>query len=294
MRNQLKVREIQKENSEQNLQSLLFENRTQIENALPKHVTVARLLSVAMIEVRKNPRLLECTRASFVGAMLNIANLGLEPGSARGLSYLIPYRNKETKTYEVNVIIGYKGMIELAYRSPRVLAIEVNAVFEKDKFKFEKGLKPILKHVPHPDGEGDQLTHAYVVVTLAGGVKVFDVMTRREVDDARARSPSPSDGPWVTDFPAMAMKSVVRRFFKYMPASAELATAITFDEAGERGEQFNTRYGEEITGIEPEEKASLNDKFDEDFADEIPPDDFDQAASENEPAQRSFGGFITR
>ncbi|MCI4427735.1 MAG: recombinase RecT [Burkholderiales bacterium] len=51
----------------------------------------------------------------------------------------------------------------------------------------------------------------------------------------RAQSRAGSSGPWVTHFEAMALKTVVRRLFKWLPISVELATAIEADERAEIG-----------------------------------------------------------
>ncbi len=51
-------------------------------------------------------------------------------------------------------------------------------------------------------------------------------MTKPEIDAIRKRSRASGSGPWVTDYAEMARKTVVRRLFKYLPASPEIATAF--------------------------------------------------------------------
>lgn len=221
------------------LQALLEISKKQIEAALPKHLTPDRLLRIAMTEARKNPMLLDCTQSSFIGAIIQTAQLGLEPGGALGHSYLVPFKNKRAGTQEVQLIVGYRGMMELAYRSPKVSHVMARAVYEGDKFEYRYGMDEKLDHKPDPDATGKDITHVYAIVFLKEGGKIFDVMERKEINAARSRSKSQDSGPWETDFEAMAKKSVVRRMFKFMPVSIELQQAVGIDEAGDRGEQDN-------------------------------------------------------
>lgn len=221
------------------MRSLLEKHKDQFAVALPKNLPVDRLLRIVMTEVRKNPDLLDCTQASLLGAIIQTAQLGLEPGSHLGHAYLVPFNNKKAGIREVQLIVGYKGMINLAYRSPLVDKVVARAVYDTDKFAYQYGLDEKLEHVPDPLAAGDRLTHVYIVVTLKSGGKLFDVMTEREVEAARKRSPSGDSGPWKTDYEAMAMKSVVRKFSKYTPLSIEMQLAANYDDAGDRGDQNN-------------------------------------------------------
>jgi recombination protein RecT len=229
-----------------NLQALLEVSKKQIEAALPKHLTPERLLRIAMTEARKNPALLECTQASFIGAIIQTAQLGLEPGGALGHSYLVPFKNKNAGTREVQLIVGYRGMMDLAYRSPKVSHVIARAVYKGDKFVYQYGFDERLDHNPDPLAEGKELTHVYAIVFLKEGGKIFEVMEVKEIEAARKRSKSADSGPWDTDYEAMAKKSVVRKLFKYMPVSIELQTAVGIDEAGERGDQKNGDFIETV------------------------------------------------
>lgn len=244
------------------LRSLLEASKDQISMALPAHLKPERLLRIAMTEAQTNPALLDCTKVSFIGAIIKAATLGLEPGGALGHCYLIPFKNKNAGTTEVQFIVGYRGMIDLAYRSPKVKKIIARAVYDKDKFAYDFGLEEKLTHVPNQQGDGDKLTHVYCIVEMENGVKMFDVMTRAEVEMARGRSKSSEKGPWDTDYEAMAKKSVVRRFFKFMPSSIELQQAVGMDEAAERGEQFNGAVIEAV-GVHVQEKTPTTEKLKE-------------------------------
>jgi recombination protein RecT len=213
--------------------------KAQMQLALPKHVTAERLARVALTEVRKTPALARCDQTSFLGALMTCAQLGLEPGGPLGHAYLIPFENRKAGRTEVQFIVGYRGMIDLARRSGQIVSIEARPVYEGDTFDLEFGLHSNMRHVPDFDNpnrvQPDKLRFVYAVAKLKDGGVQFDVMSRREVEAVRAQSRAGSSGPWVTHFEAMALKTVVRRLFKFLPVSIELATAIDADERAEIG-----------------------------------------------------------
>ncbi len=203
----------------------------EIARALPKHLTADRMARVAMTEIRKTPALLKCRPESLFGAIIQTAQLGLEPGNAMGHAYLVPYGQ------DVQLIMGYRGMIDLARRSGQIVSIEAHAVYEGDTFECTFGLNSDLRHVPDWENpnrtDASKLRFVYAVAKLKDGGTQFEVMSRAEVEAIRARSKAGRSGPWVTDFAQMAIKTVIRRLFKYLPVSIEMQQAISLDERAE-------------------------------------------------------------
>lgn len=220
--------------------------QSQIKAALPRHMTAERMARIATTEMRKVPKLGQCDPMSFLGAVIQCAQLGLEPGNALGHAYILPFDKREkvggqwkTVRTEAQVIIGYRGMIDLARRSGQIVSIDARAVYDGDKFDCELGLDARITHVPdwqNPNrADASKLRFVYAVAKLKDGGVQFDVMSRAEVEGIRARSKSADNGPWVTDFAAMAVKTVVRRLFKFLPVSIEMQTAVGLDEMAEQG-----------------------------------------------------------
>jgi len=207
--------------------------QAQIKAALPRHMTPERLARIVTTEIRKVPKLAECSPVSFFGAVIQCAQLGLEPGNALGHAYLLPYGK------DVQLIIGYRGMIDLARRSGQIVSIDARAVYEGDKFECTLGLDPHIDHVPdwnNPNRtKAEKLQFVYAVAKLKDGGIQFDVMSRAEVEAIRSRSKAGNGGPWKTDYTAMALKSVVRRLFKFLPVSIEMQTAVGLDERADAG-----------------------------------------------------------
>lgn len=205
----------------------------QIKAALPRHMTPERMARIATTEMRKIPKLAECNPMSFLGAVIQCSQLGLEPGGSLGHVYLIPFGK------EVQVIVGYRGMIDLARRSGQLVSIDARAVYEGDTFECILGLESKLNHTPdwnNPNrADPAKLRFVYAVAKLKDGGTQFDVMSKVEVDAIRKRSKSSGSGPWVTDYAAMALKTVVRRLFKYLPVSIELQHAVGIDEMADAG-----------------------------------------------------------
>lgn len=196
---------------------------------LPQHLTAERLTQVALACITRTPKLLKCTPTSLLQAVMQCAEMGLEPGSALGEVYLVPFGD------QVTVIPGYRGLVSLARRSGAVTDIESAVVREGDKFKYERGISLVLKHRPLLDGDQDRkIVAVYMVAHLKGTTRPHvEVMSIDDVNRIRARSRSSQDGPWVTDFSEMARKTVVRRGVKMLPMSVHMARAIEIDDDDE-------------------------------------------------------------
>lgn len=221
------------------LYSMLSNYRPQIVMALPQHVSPDRMLRMAMTSARKNPQLLECTPESFLGAVIQSAQLGLEPDTPLGHCYLIPFMNNKTGKREVQFMPGYRGLMDLVYRAPNAPILMPRAVYDCDEFKYVLGLSPQMSHAPGlRDYHRHKLTHVYCTASFVDGRREFLVMDRSEIDAIKARSKS-STGPWKTDYEPMALKTVIRRLVKYMPMSAEISLAVGLDEKVEAGESQN-------------------------------------------------------
>lgn len=221
------------------LQDLLKSMEGQIKAALPKHITPERIIRVALTAVSRTPKLLECSKESLLGSIIQASQLGLEPDSVLGQAYLVPFYNGKTKRMECQFIPGYRGYVDLARRSGNIESIMAQVVREKDTFEFEFGLSEKLRHVPSTSERGE-ITYVYAYARFTNGGYAFEVMSRADVDKVMAKSKSRDSagnvvGPWATDYEPMARKTVIRRLAKYLPLSVEFAKALTLDEMAAAG-----------------------------------------------------------
>jgi recombination protein RecT len=212
-----------------NIRTMLEKAKPQIALALPRHLSADRMLRISMTSIRRTPKLLSCSPQSLLGAIMQASQLGLEPDGVLGMAYLVPFKD------EVQLIPGYKGLIDLARRSGQLSTIYARVVYAKDQFEYAYGLTERLEHIPSGEEEPGEIVAAYAVAKLKDGAQQFECMTRREIDAIRKRSRAADDGPWVTDFPEMAKKTVLRRLCKMLPASVELARAVALDERADLG-----------------------------------------------------------
>ena len=202
------------------------EFKGQLSKALPRHLSADRFIRVAITAMMRTPKLAECTQASLFNSMLTLSQLGLEPDGRR--AHLIPYANRKTNTFECQLIVDYKGLVELVMRGGDVSNIHADVVCENDVFEYNMG--QIVTHkidFKKPRGK------VYAVYAMArykdSAEPKCEVMTLEEVDAIRARSRASESGPWVTDYNEMAKKTVFRRLSKWLPQSAELAQALEHD-----------------------------------------------------------------
>lgn len=219
---------VQKNDGKKTMQSFIKSMEGQIAKALPSVLTPERFTRMVLTALSVNPKLGSCTPNSFLGAMMTAAQLGVEPNTALGQAYLIPFRNKGVM--ECQFQLGYKGLIDLAYRSGEVSLIQAHVVYENDEFTYELGLDPKLKHVPAKTGRGKAICYYAMFKTKDGGYG-FEVMSVEDVTaHAKKYSKSYSSGPWQTNFDEMAKKTVLKRVLKYAPLKSDFARAIAQDE----------------------------------------------------------------
>ena len=166
---------------------------------------------------------------TFIGAMMTAAPLGLEPNTPLGQAYLIPFWNGKSKRMECQFQLGYKGMIDLAYRSGQISSIQAHVVRENDKFEYSYGLEPTLSHVPALADRGAPVSVYAVFKTKDGGFG-FKVMSWEEVMQHGQRfSKSYGSGPWQTNPEEMAKKTVLKAVLKYAPLSSEFVKGSIAD-----------------------------------------------------------------
>ena len=234
----------------QDFQVALAGQQAAISSRLPAHVSADRIIKIAVTAAWKNPKILDCTKESVLLSIMTAAELGLEPGGHLGGAYLVPYGTT------CQLIPGYRGMIDLARRSGQIRSIEAHAVYEADEFVVEFGLDPKLSHRPTLKAERGDVVAFYAVAQLVGGGVQYDYMTRADVDAIRKRSRAGTSGPWVTDYNEMGKKTVIRRLFKTLPVSVELARAMELHDASETGE-FDPNM--EVAAEESRRVDDLND-----------------------------------
>lgn len=204
-----------------------------VAKALPRHLTPERFIRVALTAITRTPKLANCDQASFFSSLLTLSQLGLEPDGRR--AHLIPFENRKRGVTECQLIVDYKGLAELAFRSGQISTLHADVVRAGDSFTYSAG--KLDTHVPHflrtdaakPAEAGDVIA-VYAVAEFKDGSKKCEVLSKAEVESVRGRSRAGGSGPWVSDWSEMAKKTAFRRLSKWLPLSPELRDAIEADD----------------------------------------------------------------
>lgn len=211
-------------------QSYLKAMQPAISEALPKSkgMDAERLSRMTLTTLKTNPKLLECSIESLLGAVLQSAQLGLEP-NLLGSCYFIPYKGT------VSFQIGYRGLIDLVTRKGEVINIVAQEVRAGDHFDYEYGRNETLKHIPAPNHQRGELEYFYAYANMKNGGFAFQVMHISDIEKIRDQYSisykfDKNNSIWVKHFESMAYKTVIKRLIKYLPISIETQEAVSHDE----------------------------------------------------------------
>lgn len=199
-----------------------------IAELLPETMDARRFASVSLIALSKNPDLLKCDRGSFLIAVLEAAEVGLEPTGAVGGAHLVGFGGK------IQLIYDYRGVQHLI-REGGGGEVKTVLVYEGDYFKVYEGTeKARIRHTPKFLTK-DPAKIEYVYAVPLDHPEKFEVMTKSEIDAIRARSKAKNSGPWVTDYGAMARKTVLKRIAAWLPLKPSTRAALERDTLREIG-----------------------------------------------------------
>ena len=220
--------------------------RDQLAMVAAKHMNPERMMRVVANAIRTTPKLGQCEPMSLLGALMQCAALGIEPNTILGHAYLIPFdkKEKDPKTgkwevvrTDVQLIVGYRGLIDLARRSGHITSIAANIHYSDDVFwEYEEGTDARLKHQPGP-AEGKKL-HAYAIAKFKDGGHAYVVLPWAHVMKIRdgsqgwqqaVRTGKTAESPWQKHEEEMEKKTAVRALAKYLPLSIEFVEAMQLD-----------------------------------------------------------------
>lgn len=227
--------------------------------------------------VSTNPGLQECTAPSIISAALQGVAMGLAPSPQLGQFYMVPFKNKKSGTTEATFVPGYKGYIQLAYRSGQYMDLDARPVVEGEY----KGLDRITGRPVFEWIEDDELRERLPVVgymayfELVNGAKKVLYWSKDKMishadryspafsrDATQGRYPKVSFAEyeagnypkndewkyssfWYKDFNAMACKTMLRQLIsKWGPVSIEMESAIVQDT---RNEADGVDYGADFS-----------------------------------------------
>lgn len=211
---------------------------------LPKHFTKEKMLRIIIGSVQKNPKLQRCTPESFLSAVMDASQMGLEIGGPLGHGALTPFFNSKTSVMGCKYLIQYKGYIELAHRTGKMGSIHADVVFKDDLFNFQYGNKAFLIHKPNftaqPNDPHFLMAYAYCNLLKSGRYGFqFEVLSKQEID--RIKDKVTNNFIWDESYHEMAKKTALRRLFKKIPLSPEIRDFVDTQESDFFSEQEESK-----------------------------------------------------
>ena len=173
------------------------------------------------LAARKEPKLYDCTRESVIQAITRAIGMHLEPDGIHGA--LVVYGR------EAQFMPMYRGLIKLARDSGEVWAIEAEVVHEGDDFEYALGLNPILRHIPGPNSDPRDVTHAWAIARFRNGQSQFRVCPRSYLDKVQASAQKRGGMVWRTWPEEQQKKTAIKYLSKLLPQTPELIAAIAHD-----------------------------------------------------------------
>lgn len=183
----------------------------EFQRAMPQGAEARMLVRDAQTALRQVKDLAKCEPATVLGALMTCAQLGLRPG-VLGQAYVLPFWDNRDKVHKAQLVIGYKGLLSLVYRSGMVETVAARIVYENDEFLLEYGLgADTLIHRP-PAGFGDRgrpVAYYAIARMKDGGYAITDPMGVEAMQKHAAKhSKAAKFGPWKDHFDQMALKGL--------------------------------------------------------------------------------------
>ncbi len=180
--------------------------------------------SFALQIIQGSEQLRRCTPQSIQNCFLDLAFIGLTLAPSQQLVYFIPYGDKAT------VLIGYRGLEQLAYRTGVVSLIQAALVCQNDPV-FSVGTGPDGRYVKHEEARTDRggVTHSYCIATFNNRLRHVEVLDKEDLDAieeaaTKPRKPGGKEGGavWRSRFkPEMQKKAAIRRGWKHWPQDTD-------------------------------------------------------------------------
>jgi len=216
--------------------------------------------------IKKQPKLLRCSTQSLFGSILFFAELGLSFNTPEGFGYITADEVKPD-FFEATPIIGYQGLIEIAYRNPKVKSIRFQSVYKNDAFDYAYGTDEYLNHKPTMIGERGYLTHAYAVAKLNGMETIFAVVHKAELDKIAKLSKTSKNASFHNSdadvFNIMYAKTTIKLLCKMLPKTNNEALLKVLDMDNKLDFKKNTKIEATETGyivVEEKPKATALEK----------------------------------
>lgn len=183
--------------------------------------------------VGNSPLLQDCEPMSVLYAAVKATALNLPFDPNIGTTYCVPYYNSKTRQKEAQFQLGARGLAQLAIRSGQFQKIYTTPIYEGEfgGVKRKTGEVTIIDGVDITD---KPVVGYYGYFRLNNGYEYEIYKSKAEIQaHAKRFSKTVDNGPWKTDFDAMALKTVLKMLLKQgnAPMSVDMAEAEKADQS---------------------------------------------------------------
>lgn len=195
-------------------------------------------VAFASMAIMNSDGLQKCTHESILQSVFNVATTGLSLNPILKYAALTPRYIKGKMQCVLSPM--YQGLVKLMTDTGSVNSVYAYIVYEGDEFEVNLGTDISIIHKPKFTSK--VFDKVYAVATLHDGSKIFEVLTKEDIETIRATSETwkayeagkinANQCIWVTWFDEMARKSVIKRLVKYIPKTDRfkaVAEAIQID-----------------------------------------------------------------
>jgi recombination protein RecT len=197
-------------------------------------------ISSVLIAVADSRQLQECSPASIYTNALRAATLRLSVDPGVGQAYLVPFKGHAT------LIVGYKGLHDMAVRTNRYRYINVSSIYEGQEIT-EDQITGFHSIGGKRTGSNKVIgwIASFEMLPRFGGYSKTMYMTVEEIHEhgkKYSKSYNRSDSPWQTEPAKMERKTVLRLLLRHWgyidPADVQVLEEIENEEPIEA--EFNT------------------------------------------------------
>lgn len=234
----------------------LAERANQYATMLPSTLPKERFINMAIAAIKQNPDLLKTTKRSLFSAITAAALDGIPPDGKHGViaAYNTKVKRKKPGTNAWEEVWENQakwnpmaqGMRKRARELDGIL-VDAQVVCANDEFFQEQGDEPKIVHRPAPlNKEPGPIIGAYAIFKREDGTILHrEVMNKAMIDATREQSSAKGSLMWTTFQTEGCKKTVVRRGFKSVPVSDDMAGIIQRDD--ERNFEFDEAETKQIT-----------------------------------------------
>jgi phage RecT family recombinase len=220
--------------------------------ALPKGMRAESFLAKIRQLAMDDPMIRQVELWEILRCAITLGDLGLVPNTPEQLAWMIPRENRRKNRIDITIVLGYRGLLRMAWQSNLIASVHADVVYDTDDFSFHYGSDGHLRHRPRGPRADRVWEEAYAFVKLTNGGELFERMHREDVFKIRNESDAYKSAlaaknngktfiyeksPWVAHQIPMTCKTLFRQITKILPSSTErFAHAVEIDGHADAGQ----------------------------------------------------------